>query len=55
MISSTSGKIRFAKVVEAVGRPEVVALWTKAERDKTFKRAVWKNRPETNVIKTPAT
>lgn len=44
MIRLKSGKTRFANVVEAVGRPEVVSLWTKAERDKTFMIAVRENR-----------
>jgi hypothetical protein len=44
MTGTKSGKIRFAKVVETAGRPEVVSLWTKPERDKTFMRAVRENR-----------
>jgi hypothetical protein len=39
-----SGKVRFAKVVEAAGKPEVVSLWTKPERDKNFMTAVRENR-----------
>jgi hypothetical protein len=41
---SKTGTVRFAKVVEAAGRPEVVSLWTKPERDKSFMTAVRQNR-----------
>jgi hypothetical protein len=41
---SKSGTARFAKVVEAVGKPEIVSLWTKPERDKSFMAAVRQNR-----------
>lgn len=31
-----TGTARFAKVIEECGRPEIVLLWTKPERDKPF-------------------
>ena len=41
---SKTGTARFASVVEAAGKPEVVSLWTKPERDKKFMAAVRQNR-----------
>lgn len=39
-----TGTVRFTKIVEAVGKPEVVSLWTNPERDKNFMTAVRQNR-----------
>jgi hypothetical protein len=44
MTSSKTATVRFAKVVQAAGKPEVVSLWIKPERDKTFMSAVRQNR-----------
>jgi hypothetical protein len=44
MTVSKTGTVRFAKVVEAAGNPEIVSLWTKPERDKGFMAAVRQNR-----------
>src|SRR4051812_689097 len=41
---SKTGTARFAAVVEVAGKPEVVSLWTKPERDKKFMAAVRQNR-----------
>jgi len=41
---SETGTARFAKVVEQSGKPEVVSLWAKPERDKPFMTAVQQNR-----------
>src|ERR1051325_143053 len=40
----TSRTVRFAKVVETAGTPEVISLWTKPERDQRFMTAVRQNR-----------
>jgi hypothetical protein len=39
-----TGTVRFTKIVEAAGKPEVVSLWTKPELDKNFMSAVRQNR-----------
>jgi hypothetical protein len=39
-----TGPVRFTKIVEAAGRPAVVSLWTKPERDKNFTTAVRQSR-----------
>jgi|KBSMisStandDraft_5_1062788.scaffolds.fasta_scaffold217747_2 hypothetical protein len=44
MTVSKTGTVRFGKVVEAIGKPEIVALWTKPERDKRFMAAARQNR-----------
>jgi hypothetical protein len=49
---SRSGTVRFAKVVETAGKPDVVSLWTKPERDKNFMTAVRQNRLMTIKQKT---
>jgi hypothetical protein len=41
---SNTATARFAKVVEVAGKPEVVSLWTRPERDKNFMTAVQQNR-----------
>jgi hypothetical protein len=44
MKASQTGTARFAKVVETAGKPQIVSLWTKPERDKHFMAAVRQNR-----------
>ena len=39
-----TGTVRFTKIVETVGKPDVVSLWSKPERDKNFMTAVRQNR-----------
>jgi hypothetical protein len=41
---SKTATARFAAVVEAAGKPEVISLWTKPEQDKRFMAAVRQNR-----------
>jgi hypothetical protein len=52
MKAPTAGKARFAKVVETAGKPEIVSLWTKPERDKQFMAAVRQNRIVTIIQET---
>jgi hypothetical protein len=41
---SRTATARFASVVEVAGKPQLVSLWTKPERDKHFMGAVRQNR-----------
>jgi hypothetical protein len=50
---SQTATARFASVVEATGKPEVVSLWTRPERDKRFMAAVRLNRVMTIEHTTP--
>lgn len=40
----SGGTVRFAKVVELAGNPQVISLWTRPERDRPFMTAVRQNR-----------
>jgi hypothetical protein len=48
-------QIRFAKLVEASGRPETATLWTTPKQDRAFAKAIQANRVVTVVQKPTGT